>query len=109
MDTVHDAGVRLMTWLQSNTSMRYFFTCSLSCAFLGFLSSAIFALQERLSRGDNGEGCCTVERLDRFVEAFLTTTQAAVPCIKMFARHLPLIAEQLERLSAFAANLNIKI
>ncbi|VDD75411.1 unnamed protein product [Mesocestoides corti] len=110
LDLVLEAGLRLMEWLQTTDWMRRrLFYCSLSCAFLGYLASVIFVLQDKLPRGEDGSGAVTLERLERFSEAFVHTTLAAAPCIKLFAPHLASVAEQLARLTAFAENLNVHI
>lgn len=89
----------------------HLFVCGLACALLGLLGSVISAIEARLSMGcgGNDNDGITLERLERFSEAFVRTALAFAPCIKRFALHLPGVSEQLQRLRCFANNLSVKI
>ena len=118
-----EAGLRLARCLNifssgSSTTTMYgefnghLFVCSLACALLGILAATMYAIQAHLqSLGKDDEWAAdvpNVERLGKFTDAFIRVAAASVPSIKRFASHLPEIAEQLQQLRVFAANLNVK-
>ncbi|VDL90784.1 unnamed protein product [Schistocephalus solidus] len=109
-DLVLDCGARTIQWLQAHTNMQYQFICSVSLAYLIYLSNSIFLLQERL--GPQGRPPCRIynlPRLNRFTEAFLSAAPALVPCIRSYALHVPSVADDLAHLREFAQNLNLSL